>query len=655
MSTVSDEQVAKSAAKTPPPDVFETPLFVTPTTKDPIFHSPVIDSETDVGEGSLAHRLFRGHFVDTQVHFNFYLPAPARFRNRFFQLVYPLQTADARDFQLAFSFEQGGYRVQVSGKVGYRHEAAAAKFSREVASKYYGVPPDEIYGYIYGGSGGSIQTVGAMENTMGIWQGGVPYVQGIPFSMPNCFTASALATLVLEPKQDAIRDAVQPGGSGDPYESLSSLEAEILKEYSRFGGPDRCWEWLSYSEQGKTLSVFLNSFRHTDPTYADDFWTKPGYVGTEQSAIGDYIRGLRFNDTVEITNITAHSDGKSVILCVPGLLKISRTCIGADFRLVDAAGNVLIPDRLGGSLDLVKGEYRMEKGSRGVPSDARLHIDNSWFLAGHFYHRHQIPTREGAVAWDQYKNPDGSARYPRRASERGPVLCAYACGGGTHTGRYSGKMIVACNLADKDAFPWYADWYRGQVKRADPDYNSSYRLWYHDNADHIDGPLQPHKEGRLVRYDGLTFRALIELYLWAEQGVEPPESTKYDLRHGQVIVPKAAASRGGIQPVVELRVGGGKRIDVSVGEEVEFQASIEVPPGTGEIVRAEWNFDGGPGNFHSVTIIEPGERLKLVATHRYGSPRTVFACLRVASARDGKICENSALAWNLDRVRVVVL
>jgi hypothetical protein len=26
MSTVSDEQVAKSAAKTPPPDVFETPL-----------------------------------------------------------------------------------------------------------------------------------------------------------------------------------------------------------------------------------------------------------------------------------------------------------------------------------------------------------------------------------------------------------------------------------------------------------------------------------------------------------------------------------------------------------------------------------------------------------------------------------------------------
>jgi hypothetical protein len=158
----------------------------------------------------------------------------------------------------------------------------------------------------------------------------------------------------------------------------------------------------------------------------------------------------------------------------------------------------------------------------------------------------------------------------------------------------------------------------------------------------------------LVRYDGLTFRALIELYHWVEQGIEPPESTNYDLRDGQVIVPTTAASRGGIQPVVELRVGGAKRVDVLMGEEVEFHALIEVPPGTGEIVRAEWNFDGGPGNFQSVPIGEPRERLELTTTHRYGSPGTVFACLRVASARDGDINENGALAWNLDRVRVVV-
>jgi hypothetical protein len=85
--------------------------------------------------------------------------------------VYPVQLEDATDFQLVFSFEQGGYKNQVSGQVGYTHEAAAAKFSRKVASKYYDVEPQGIYGYIYGGSGGSMQTVGVMENTEGIPHG----------------------------------------------------------------------------------------------------------------------------------------------------------------------------------------------------------------------------------------------------------------------------------------------------------------------------------------------------------------------------------------------------------------------------------------------------------------------------------------------------
>ena len=49
----------------------------------------------------------------------------------------------------------------------------------------------------------------------------------------------------------------------------------------------------------------------------------------------------------------------------------------------------------------------------------------------------------------------------------------------------------------------------------------------------------------------------------------------------------------GIQPLVELSVEGSReRSEAGVGDEIEFSVDAGVPPGTGKIVKVEWDFEG---------------------------------------------------------------
>jgi hypothetical protein len=108
---------------------------------------------------------------------------------------------------------------------------AGAKFSRVVAAEIYG--PHRTYGYLYGGSGGAFQTISSAEHTIGVWDGFVPYVMGSPQSIPNCFTVRVNALRVLKNKWPSIIDAIEPGGSGDPYAGLNDEERGALEETRR--------------------------------------------------------------------------------------------------------------------------------------------------------------------------------------------------------------------------------------------------------------------------------------------------------------------------------------------------------------------------------------------------------------------------------------
>jgi hypothetical protein len=121
----------------------------------------------------------------------------------------------------------------------------------------------------------------------------------------------------------------------------------------------------------------------------------------------------------------------------------------------------------------------------------------------------------------------------------------------------------------------------------------------------------------------------------------------------QVEVPPKAEARKGIQPVVDLKVNGGVRAEVAVGQPVTLAATIDVPIGTGKVVAVEWNFDGGatyvPGELGAIA-----PTVSVQATHTYSQPGTYFPALRATSQRDGDSKTPFARIQNLDRARVVV-
>ncbi len=655
--------IGASAAASPPecaPREEGGPVWVTAECVDPRYNRPVIDSQTDVTEPVPHHRV-SGHFEGTDYRFNFYFPPEEQWEGRFFHKVYPLaayQDENASDETIAFGADSGAYTVQTNGNGGYRVDAAAAKFSETVAADYYGQPDRRIYGYVYGGSGGSFQTIGATENSTGVWEGAVPFIPGSPTSM--AIFPRAFARLVLRDEAPRIADAVAPGGSGNPYAGLTEVERSVLAEVTRMGVPLRGWEDYSYLlglERPDGLLGFGPVIRTMDPTYADDFWNKPGYLGTEQSPLGDIIRAARIDQRATITEVDRDDQNVPTRLVLDGVPVVEST-IGLDYTVHDADGTTAT-GTLTGTLDPATKTFTVGEGNSADVLDAidagdRLRIDNRWSVALTSYHRHQVPTRPGFHAWDQFRDANGSPIYPQRPVQVGPMISRSTSGGGTHTGEINGKVIVVANLLDVDAYPWHGDWYAQQVNQALGDrYDDSFRLWYTDNADHQEGDVTGPRAARLVDFNGTIQQAVRDVSAWVERGVAPPRSTRYDVDDSQIGVPEDAARRGGIQPVVDLTVDGAQRIDVVAGEPVTFTARIQAPPRSGRVVATAWDFTG-TGEFTPSPSRPPRQTVEVQATFTYASPGVYFPVLRATSQREGDASTPFAAVQNLDRVRVVV-
>src|SRR6266480_5453246 len=297
-------------------------LFVTAESEDPRFNQPYVDvrewrdepADAPVFPGGITtqrggaapvkarHLYVHGGFTGTDAKFSFCFPPGEEYQGRFFQATHQLLAGEeATPRNVAFALASGGYSVQTnmggsdnprtadesaSSRFdttirGYRVNAAAAKFSRVVAAEMYGA--HRTYGYLYGGSGGAYQTVTSAEMTTGVWDGFVPYVMGSPQSIPNCFTVRVNALRVLMDKWPSIIDAIEPGGSGDPYAGLNDEERAALEEATRTGFPPGAW--FNYIPQGGgPLVLVANYVPVLDPTYLDDFWRKPGYLGTDPTS-----------------------------------------------------------------------------------------------------------------------------------------------------------------------------------------------------------------------------------------------------------------------------------------------------------------------------------------------------------------------------------
>ncbi|NQX12162.1 Tat pathway signal sequence domain protein [Microbacteriaceae bacterium VKM Ac-2855] len=620
---------------------------------DPLYSVPVIDSETDVQSPTPIRKVI-GHFEGTPTRFTIYLPPADQWEGRFFQRVYPIQDENAEDRVVAFGAASGGYTVQTTGTQGYRHDAAAAKFARTVAADYYGTADRQIYGYVYGGSGGSYQSIGAVENTHDVWQGAVPSILATPVSFANTASMRALAGFVLRDKKAQIEDAASAGGRIESVAGLTPLQRSIAVQATRFGVPPRAWEDFDYVDLSDD-GIFVTTVQAIDPGYADAFWSEPGYLGTEKSELGDMIRAEKFDTTGTITAVSTAADGRTTVTLdgVPD----AATGATTDFTVQDASGAAIV--RFAGSFDPATRVFTQNADADPVvvaaaQVGATVRIDNRWHVAMYGYHRHQTPESREFTQWDQFRKADGSPIYPQRPVQVSPIIANSTTGGAAYSGAVTMKTIVVDNLYDTDAVPWGAAWYTGKVKASlGASFDDSFRVYFNDHANHQEGPVVGEKASRLVEFTDSVEQALRDVSAWAEDGVAPPASTRFSVLQNQILVPETAAQRKGIQPVVSLTAGGRDRIEVRVGEKVTFTARAQAPAGAGVVVSAEWDLRG-TGEYGPSTLAAPGQSVTTTNSTTFTTPGTYYVTVQVASQRDGDAASEFANVANLDRVRVVV-
>lgn len=659
---------------------------------DTLFSKPYIDQK-EWRSSPVRHLYVHGGFKGTDTRFSFYFPEKKYYEGRFFQYITPAPDSETisqnqvgEEDKISFSIKSGAYFVETNGggqlKQGeselitaYLANAATAKYSRIVAEDLYG--KHRTYGYSFGGSGGAYRTIGGIENTSEVWDGAVPYVVGSPMAIPNVFTVRMHAMRILNNKFPQILDALEPGGSGDMYAGLNTEERAALLEVTRMGFPPK--SWFGYKTMGvHGFSAIYPGMASADKKYfSTDFWNTKGYLGYDnpESFVKDKIvqkskiKKLIYQEeaiSMGLISKPAANERGTADLAWKG--KGQNEEIPVAFQVENILKEV---DFLGGDLKIVGGEYNEKEiqiskidgdklviGVGEYPFAAELKmgqdviIDNSDFLAAQTYHRHQVPDIKEYPVWKQFTDSTGKAIYPQRDMLIAPIFTKSASGV-LPAGSIKGKVIVLASLWDREALPWNAAWYADKVKenlkeRTD----DNFRLWYTDRALHGDLTLQEDPD-QTVSYVGVLRQALLDLSLWVEKGIAPAESTNFKFEDGQIIVPKEAKKRKGIQPTVDLTINGKKSVEVNVGEKAEFSSVIQLPENFGQLVMVEWDFENKKV-FKKSKFKKADGNYIANKKHKFKKPGTYFVTVKVTSQRFGNRKTPYTLIRNLDRVRVVV-
>lgn len=652
---------------------------------------------------SLEYRFVHGGFRQNNVKFIFCFPSKETFRNRFFQYLSPFPGPDEEmasldktgaDDRIAFALLNGAYFVETNmgasfsfGPIAdpticYKASAAAAEFSRKVASDYYGC--SRPYGYVYGGSGGGYKTMACIENT-DAFDGAVPYVIGSPVSLPNTITMHAQGQRVLRNAFGKIVDSLDAGGSGNMYDGLSDDEAFILRELTRMGFPPKAWfpEAWGMINDG-SLPVLAPVVKAKDPGYFEDFWKEPGYLGSDANSSAAKDRLVFYGKVKSVHSPGTSSEDRGGLNGVDdawkkmlsdaqgGWIELEEIPHGDDLYLGGvsvritsgaAAGKQMLLSNLIPSSDGIGGiitigmSFGMDDLSQVIgsiqPGDT-LVLDNSDYIAIQSYYRHQVPFDTAFHAWDQFRDESSNPTLPQRENVMG---YGFTGTGTVQDGNIQGKVIVIQALMDESTCPWCGDWYRRKVvesKGSDEDF----RIYYMERCMH--GDITALECNMITNYVGALQQALLDLSDWVERGIAPLASTVYTVTENQVSVPDAAADRLGIQPTVRLTANGKDCARVKVGEPVTLRADISVPKDAGHVTYVHFSFDEvkqlplenafpTEGRFFT-----NGNDAIAYIDHTYDHEGTYFASVRVQAQRNGDNSTPFTQVRNLARVRIIV-
>ena len=306
------------------------------------------------------------------------------------------------------------------------------------------------------------------------------------------------------------------------------------------------------------------------------------------------------------------------------------------------------------------------------PGD-EVHIDNRDYLAFLYYHRHNV-----AGSFPQLTGPTGILSEHRHMAYRGTPLhpqqpaqpatqAAAASGRASDSGDLKKKTILVMCKQDV-CYPHgpAATYHRAVQQQLGDRVDDMFRIWWVDNATHAD-PTLPSAiseternprvwRSRLVDYGPLTAQALRDVVAWVEEDVAPPSNTNYEMDFdNELVLPPTASERGGIQPVVTLTgPGDASRIEAKVGATVTLKGFAQTPPGTGTIVRAQFDAEGTGRFAEPIEGVDgTSESITLELTYTYSEPGTYFPSFRVGAHRHGVDRRGDAVL-NLARARVVV-
>ena len=677
---------------------------------DPRYQHPFIDLEEKrerrLPDGTVLPYLYvHGGFEGTALKFAISYPEKDRFEGRFFQYLSPFpgpteelasQVKSGEDDIIAFSILHGGYFLETNMEAGnsnpmgdntvvWKSSAAAAEYSRDKAKELYGC--ERPYGYVFGGSGGGYKTMACIENT-NAWDGAVPYVIGSPVSLPNTITLHVQGQRVLRHVFRKIVDNMDAGGSGNMYDGLNETEAAMLKEIVQMGFDPRIWYCEANGQiNDGSLPVLSPVVKMSDPTYFKDFWTVPGYMGSdpESSAVRDrlqfksrvtrvHLPGAAAANDQEIDDRNGVDSAWQKFLADPNgaFIELEEVPTGDDLYLQgvsvspltgEGVGMQFLLDKLEGNcvkLGLCFGMNDLAGALSKIKPGDEISLDNSDYIALQSYYRHQVPADLSFHAWDQFRDENGQPTLPQRKT----VMGYFFTGTGTvQDGNIQGKTIVVQSLMDESTCPWCADWYRGKVREAKGS-EKDFRVYYMDRCMHGDVTFM--ENNMVTNYLGAHRQALVDLSAWVEKGIEPLPSSVYEYTGGLIVPAATAKERRGLQPVVSLCANGDACAHVKTGEAVCFTAYAEVPEGAGEVTAFDFGFEDNrdlPGGIDADYPVK-GEverfeangvsAAKAAVSYTFDKPGTYYAAVRVKANRNGDVNDLFTQVKNLARAKVVV-
>jgi hypothetical protein len=486
---------------------------------------------------------------------------------------------------------------------------------------------------------------------------------------------------ILGDKLDDVIDAMAPGGTGDPFATLDTHQREELASLYRQGYP-RGDEFMIGQPMGQTWlwTSIADMLEQQDPSYFENFWTSPGFVGHDQRGLVErdlidqtltVTRVLTANDLLEDPDFAGpeHQAMRTLVSVmanaanafeVPFAVQLEGVNtdgyrLGAALRVVSgkAAGRQLYSNFVVGDVFYCDGpgEANISRFTDVLPGD-EIHIDNHKFLAFCYFARHHIMDDE---QFGSFRVDDRPIYAQHPVPEMSPLM------GVSYSGQFAGKLIWVHHTHDASLWPPQGVIYERAVLAAQGADGAAerFRLRWTQNAEHgapdrLASPRNRAGNTWLVDPQPIIEQTIVDLIEWVERGVVPAGSA-YSYDDGKVTLPPTAAERGGIQPVVSVSANGGSKAEIRAGESVTLQVEAEVPTGAGTIVAIEWDFDGsGTYPLRQDDIDGTASRLTLSTSHTYERPGVYFATARVYSHREGDIHATSRRIPNVAQARVIV-